>query len=636
MRGPVESFPIKSRYDLVLNAKEIQDARKECVLNEFDDTDLNPKINFNHLSNQNDHDTFEENRHYISKTYLSQRYEFSDYIVDPLKFRFRMVVRVVGLVFLFICKLRLAVKKGAKFKFMEGDQTNLGLFQSRGDKYIVTTGSKISPLPCSSGLVVTLTSEMISYSLNYFFHKASAEILEFVDKARYEKISVLKNGILYYSGRILSTQKIGGIPSLGEAVLDLTASTFCVPLSDSDSPIARAITSEVHWYHSDVKHGGVESVLRQIQRTSYIIGGRNLVKGIKRACIKCRILAKRAVRVKMGPIQDVNLCIAQAFYSSQVDLCGPFSAYSNANKRATIKIYLVVFCCCVSGAIDCRVMEDYSTDSFLLAFTRFACTFGYPKLLLPDEGSQLIKGCKNMVISFSSIQHKLSCEYGVEFEPCASGAHYIHGKVERKIQQVKKSLMKTLDNNRLSVIQWETLAIKIANSINNLPIGIGNKTKDVENLDILTPNRLILGRNNDRCPTAPLEMAHDHKRIIESNNKIFKAWFNSWLISYVPTLIERPKWHYDDKAIEIGDVVLFLKAEQEFNLQYQYGIVISTNEGRDGRVRTIEIEYQNHQEKVKRTTTRGVRDVIVIHRVDELSAEENFHYLYLMTSTLLD
>ena len=196
--------------------------------------------------------------------------------------------------------------------------------------------------------------------------------------------------------------------------------------------------------------------------------------------------------------------------------------------------------------------------------------------------------------------------------------------------------MKTLDNNRLSVIQWETLAIKIANSINNLPIGIGNKTKDVENLDILTPNRLILGRNNDRCPTAPLEMAHDHKRIIESNNKFFKAWFNSWLISYVPTLIERPKWHYDDKAIEIGDVVLFLKAEQEFNLQYQYGIVISTNEGRDGQVRTIEIEYQNHQEKVKRTTTRGVRDVIVIHRVDELSAEENFHYLYLMTSTLLD
>ena len=330
----------------------------------------------------------------------------------------------------------------------------------------------------------------------------------------------------------------------------------------------------------------------------------------------------------MGPIQDVNLCIAPVFYSSQVDICGPFSAYSNANKRATIKIWFVVFCCCVTGAIDCLIMEDYSTDSFLLAFTRFACRFGYPKRLLPDEGSQLIKGCKNMVISFSNIQHKLNVEYGVEFKTCPVGAHYIHGKVERKIQQIKSSLLKELDNRRLSVIQWETLGIQIANSVNNMPIGIGNKTEDVENLDILTPNRLILGRNNDRCPTAPLELAQDRKRIIETNAKIFKAWFNSWLISYVPTLIERPKWHDTDQEISVGDVILkFLKSEQEFDLQYQYGIVKSVNKGKDGRVRTIEVEYQNHNEKIKRTTTRGVRDVVLIHRVDELSSQHTFYYL---------
>ena len=63
-------------------------------------------------------------------------------------------------------------------------------------------------------------------------------------------------------------------------------------------------------------------------------------------------------------------------------------------------------------------MEDYSTDSLVLAFTRFACRFGYPKRLLPDEGSQLVKACKNMIISFSTIQHKLKVEYGVEFETC--------------------------------------------------------------------------------------------------------------------------------------------------------------------------------------------------------------------------
>ena len=56
------------------------------------------------------------------------------------------------------------------------------------------------------------------------------------------------------------------------AALDLTSTTFCVPLSDDRSPIARAIVNEVHWYPFDVKHGGTESVLRQVQRVCHVIG----------------------------------------------------------------------------------------------------------------------------------------------------------------------------------------------------------------------------------------------------------------------------------------------------------------------------------------------------------------------------
>ena len=41
-------------------------------------------------------------------------------------------------------------------------------------------------------------------------------------------------------------------------------------------------------------------------------------------------------------------------------------------------------------------MDDYSSTSFIQAFTRFACEVGNPKKLLPDDGSQLIKGCSTM------------------------------------------------------------------------------------------------------------------------------------------------------------------------------------------------------------------------------------------------
>ena len=106
-----------------------------------------------------------------------------------------------------------------------------------------------------------------------------------------------------------------------------------------------------------------------------------------------------------------------------------------------------------------------------------------------------------------------------------------------------------------------------------MTIGVGNKTECIENLDILTPNRLILGRNNGRSPTTPLVLKRDLKHVVETNAKMFSVWFKSWLVSYVPTLMKRPKWFDNDRDICRGDVVLFLKSEQEFDRQHQYGIV---------------------------------------------------------------
>ena len=164
-------------------------------------------------------------------------YAFSAYIIDPLKFRFRRAVRIIGLVYLFISKCRTSKAKCAYSKKVQviGEP-----FQNRADKYILTTGSVKSRdnMNCGGGLVIHLTEEMIAAALDYFHCKATAEILEFVDKIGYRKISLVKDGILYYSGRILSTQEFGGDPSICKAALNLTKTAFCFPLTDSDSPIA--------------------------------------------------------------------------------------------------------------------------------------------------------------------------------------------------------------------------------------------------------------------------------------------------------------------------------------------------------------------------------------------------------------
>ena len=113
-------------------------------------------------------------------------------------------------------------------------------------------------------------------------------------------------------------------------------------------------------------------------------------------------------------------------------------------------------------------------------------------------------------------------------------------------------------------------------------------------------------------------MSRDHKQIIQNNAEIFRAWFNAWLTSYVPNLVERPKWHKSDQNVQIGDIILFLKSEQEYDLQYQYGIVTSISIGRDEHIRFIEIEFKNHNENIKRKTKRGVREVVMVHPIEEL------------------
>ena len=107
-------------------------------------------------------------------------------------------------------------------------------------------------------------------------------------------------------------------------------------------------------------------------------------------------------------------------------------------------------------------------------------------------------------------------------------------------------------------------------------------------------------------------------KLIEQNERIMTAWFECWLTSHVPKLVDQPKWFNSDSDVKIGDVVLFLKKEREFAGNYQYGIVKDVEVSRDQKIRKVLVEYVNSNETVRRETRRSVRELVVIHPVDEL------------------
>ena len=201
-----------------------------------------------------------------------------------------------------------------------------------------------------------LTDSEIQCSLNYYFRKGTEELKSYVHPKFYQNESYEKDGIMYYTGRV-SVSDISFHSDLTDKIIDLSKKSFVVPIVDRHSPLAYAIVNEIHWNDKTVRHTGVETTIRAVMSVAHILKVRSLVKIFRENCKRCRFLLRRTVEVIMGPASKDQLHVAPPFYVTQMDICGPFKAYSIHNKRASVKIYIATFVCCTTGTMSLKIME---------------------------------------------------------------------------------------------------------------------------------------------------------------------------------------------------------------------------------------------------------------------------------------
>ena len=167
---------------------------------------------------------------------------------------------------------------------------------------------------------ILLTDEEIEASQTYFFEKVTIDVKTFVKTSQYQH-NQWWYGILYYSGRILPTEKIQAASEMTEVMKDFCSDTFCMQLVYIHSPFAYNVVNKIHWHSAVAWHSGMETVWRYALKTAYIIFGRDLVKMIKVQHERCRHLKKKTIDVHMGPISKYNVMIA-------------------SHNRATVKVWL--------------------------------------------------------------------------------------------------------------------------------------------------------------------------------------------------------------------------------------------------------------------------------------------------------
>ena len=144
----------------------------------------------------------------------------------------------------------------------------------------------------------------------------------------------------------------------------------------------------VEHYHKMNSHAGPTQCLAAIRRDFWVVHGMTTVKRVVSRCAKCRITSAPFCQQMMSPLPHFRTDVGTyAFQHSGVDYFGPFYVKIG---RSNFKRFGCLFTCMQVRAIHIEVCHDMSTDSFLMALSRFISRRGAPVALYSDNGSNFI------------------------------------------------------------------------------------------------------------------------------------------------------------------------------------------------------------------------------------------------------
>ena len=96
----------------------------------------------------------------------------------------------------------------------------------------------------------------------------------------------------------------------------------------------------------------------------------------------------------MADLPDTLQCPAPPFTNAGLDLLGPITIKAMVNKRARIKVWVVIFVCLNTKAVSMELAPGYSTNDFMLAYSSYVSQRGEPGFVHSDRGTQLVSAQK--------------------------------------------------------------------------------------------------------------------------------------------------------------------------------------------------------------------------------------------------
>jgi len=163
-----------------------------------------------------------------------------------------------------------------------------------------------------------------------------------------------------------------------------------------------------------------------------------------------------------------------------------------------VKAYVCLFTCATSRAVHLEVVEDLSTETFLLAFRRFVSRRSLPQLMISDNATTYEAAATELKDLFTAEVIATISRQGTTWHFIPKKAPWFGGFWERLIGLTKATIKKTLGRAHISLQVLQTVVVEVELILNNRPLTY--LSDDIRDPQPLTPSHLLHGRTLNKLP----------------------------------------------------------------------------------------------------------------------------------------
>ena len=338
-------------------------------------------------------------------------------------------------------------------------------------------------------------------------------------------------------------------------------------------------------------HPSNRYVESKLLESYWIVTIKRLVQRAQRECWICRRLNALAAQQKMSDLPVGRADMTHSFAATALDDLGPIML-RRTQSGPTSEHHVTLFTCMSTRAVHYELIENQKSESFLLAYKRFANRVGHPAFLRSDQQKSYI-ACShilqenideiNKLIREEREQHSLSWEFNYAISP------HMNGIVERQVRILKELLAKLIPRRQaLTTWQFQYVLSEAEAIVNDTPLYQLAAGED----QYVTPSQLLLGRQIRSIPitfkkndsVAPLDLRTKFKM----KQALLDQFWSLWKKRYLHSLQVQHKWFSRQPCVRPGMLVVVQESLRKRS-HWPLFLIHEVRKGRDGLVRNVSL-----------------------------------------------